>query len=77
MKVTRKDLVKLANIILDIERIYREENYWTEKYSNHPLKELEVEIFREWDGPVYITVNQYLRKIQEVASLLYSEAQVM
>ena len=46
MKVTPKDLVKLANIILDIERIYREENYWTKKYAFHSLRELEVEIFR-------------------------------
>ena len=77
MKVTKKDLIQLADIILDIERIYREEEYWTKKYAGHPLEKLEKEIFMEWDGPTYITTEEYIKKIVDIASLLYSEAQVM
>ena len=77
MKVTKKDLIQLADIILDVERIYREEGYWTDKYAGHPLAKLEKEIFMEWDGPTYITPEEYLKRIVDIASLLYSEAQVI
>ena len=79
-KVTKKDLIQLADILLDVEKLRRVNGYWTGKYSfdGHPQKELEYAIFHEnpfgWSNES--SDKKCCEIIQNVASLLYSEAQV-
>jgi hypothetical protein len=72
--------MQLADILLDLERIKRTEGHWTDKYFNHPQKELEHEIFERGNAFGWwtrLSPEESNEIIQNVASLLYSEAQVL